>query len=488
MTTSDPAPAGDDGTDGGQRADGSRRAGPVVQIDVPTRDDNFVRGVSESIGGPLGVHADPPWSPLLDVVRIVIALTCLTFTLHWAEKSDLQRRQLGQKLSEYRHACYTDVVALYNSEGLSDGKVPYVPSPVEYPVLTGAFMGLIGLPVHAYVDANPGTNPYKLYYNVNALALGAVAVASVIALLPTPATTTLGCRDVRGVAGVAPDRDRELGSPGGRFRGLRLLAWSRRRPTLAAVLISSRYVGETVAGVPAHPDAVAGLAFPTTRGCHLHRRRRRARLGCGQPAVLLPVSAQLESVLPAQRHARGRLGHVSGTSARHVPHDRTGTASPGSLDSEPHQRRERIVATCSSVWPTSRSRSVVHTRPVVRAGPARLPDRGGLPDLLEGVVPAVRAVAAAAGRVGPAALGSVRRVAARRDLLLLRVRRRADARVRQADLPGGCVHPRRVAAADHGVRDVRLRRARHHAARTRCRPADLRRRSGRWSVQRRAGS
>ncbi|HZD98882.1 MAG TPA: hypothetical protein VE132_12090, partial [Micromonosporaceae bacterium] len=146
-------------------------------MDVPTRDDNFVRGVSESIGGPFGIHAARPGRRFWVVARIVIALTCFTLMLHWAEKSDCSNGN-WVNLSQYRHACYTDVVALYNSEGLSQGKIPYVQSPVEYPVLTGAFMGLIGLPVHAYVDANPGTNAYEWYYNLTALALGACAVAS----------------------------------------------------------------------------------------------------------------------------------------------------------------------------------------------------------------------------------------------------------------------------------------------------------------------
>ena len=50
-------------------------------------------------------------------------------------------------------------------------------TPVEYPVLTGAFMGLIGLPVHAYTKSRPEREPVHVFYNINALVLCALAVA-----------------------------------------------------------------------------------------------------------------------------------------------------------------------------------------------------------------------------------------------------------------------------------------------------------------------
>jgi uncharacterized membrane protein len=244
VTTSDSAATNDDGNGGDRRGTssggslgGGSLGGGVAQIDAPTRDDNFVRGLSESIGGALGTHAARPGRRFWIVARVVIALTCFTLMLHWAEKSDCNNGD-WVNLNQFRHACYTDVVALYNSEGLSEGKIPYVQSPVEYPVLTGAFMGLIGLPVHAYSVANPGTNPYEWYYNLTALALGACAVASVIGLLllrrkrpwdaamfaASPAlllTATINW-DLLAVA----------------FAVFALLAWARRRPTLAAVLIA----------------------------------------------------------------------------------------------------------------------------------------------------------------------------------------------------------------------------------------------------------
>jgi uncharacterized membrane protein len=205
-------------------------------MELPSQTDAVARGLSQTIGGPVGHHVTRNSRRYWMVVRIVIALTCITLTLHWMEKSSCSDGD-WQKLSEYRHACYTDVVALYASEGLANGEVPYKDHPVEYPVLTGAFMGLIGLPVHAFVADHPGTNPYTLFYNANALVLSALAIAAVGVLLTlrrrrpwdaamfavSPAlflTATVNW-DLLAVA----------------FAMFAIWAWARDRPTAAAILI-----------------------------------------------------------------------------------------------------------------------------------------------------------------------------------------------------------------------------------------------------------
>jgi uncharacterized membrane protein len=177
-----PSSGGVAGGDGGP-PDGS---GPV---DEPTHSDPFVRGMSEAIGGPLGEHAVRPsrtrfggprfWTP----ARIVLALACLLLSLHWVQKSPCRDGAWGSDLPQYKHFCYTDVLALYYSEGLAQGDVPYVDHNVEYPVLTGALMGVLGLPVHAYATSHPGTNEAQRFYDLNALVLGALGVATVAVLL-----------------------------------------------------------------------------------------------------------------------------------------------------------------------------------------------------------------------------------------------------------------------------------------------------------------
>src|SRR5687768_11645265 len=147
--------------------------------------DVFVRGLSEAIGGPLGDHAAQPSSrpgKFWTATRIIMALCCLTLALHWVQKSPCRDGD-WQKNVQYTRFCYTDVLALYYAEGLNEGKVPYRDHPVEYPVVTGYFMGALGLPVHALGEKYPQINQGKWFYNANALVLSALAVASVAMIL-----------------------------------------------------------------------------------------------------------------------------------------------------------------------------------------------------------------------------------------------------------------------------------------------------------------
>ncbi|WP_433388865.1 glycosyltransferase family 87 protein [Micromonospora sp. KLBMP9576] len=156
--------------------------------DHPSRSDGFVRGLSGAIGGPLGDHAvalDRPTgreSRFWTAARIVLALTCLTLALHWVQKSPCHDGA-WQNNTQYTRFCYTDVLALYYNERLNEGAVPYRDHPVEYPVLTGYFMGALGLPVHAVGQNDPGINQGEWFYHLNALVLGALAVATVAVIL-----------------------------------------------------------------------------------------------------------------------------------------------------------------------------------------------------------------------------------------------------------------------------------------------------------------
>lgn len=152
----------------------------------PGREDGFVRGLTEAIGGPRGEHAVPEtpsrggrfWT----AARIVLALTCLTLALHWVQKSPCRDGAWADH-KQYTNFCYTDVLALYYAEHLNEGQVPYVDYPVEYPVLTGAFMGVLGLPIHALGEKNSAIPQATLFYDTNAFVLSLFAVASVAMIL-----------------------------------------------------------------------------------------------------------------------------------------------------------------------------------------------------------------------------------------------------------------------------------------------------------------
>jgi uncharacterized membrane protein len=206
-------------------------------IDAPSRSDEFVRCLSEAVGGPMGSHAATGrpgrfWT----AARVVLALVCLTLSLHWVQKSPCENGAWTD-YKQYKLMCYTDVLALYYAEGLSDGQLPYRDHNVEYPVLTGAFMGALGLPIHALGTDRPGINQGEWYWNANVLVLGGIAIASVAALIslrrrrPWDAAMFAASPALLVTATVNWD----LLAVG--FAVFGMLAWARKHPALAGILL-----------------------------------------------------------------------------------------------------------------------------------------------------------------------------------------------------------------------------------------------------------
>ena len=204
----------------------------------PTQEDVFLRGLSEAVGGPVGAHAarPSPGSRLWTPARVIMVLAVLVFCLHWVQKSPCQDGSWPD-FTQYRDFCYTDVLALYYAEHLNTGAVPYFDWPVEYPVLTGAFMGLLGLPVHDLALHNPSLNQGEAFYNLNALVLSAFGIAAIatvlalrrrrpwdaamFALAPALVVTATVNWDLLAVA----------------LTVFFVYAWARRRPWLAGVML-----------------------------------------------------------------------------------------------------------------------------------------------------------------------------------------------------------------------------------------------------------
>jgi uncharacterized membrane protein len=207
--------------------------------DLPGESDPFVRGLSEAIGGPLGEHAVRAGSgsgKFWNVGRIVLALTCLVLALSWVQKSPCQDGD-WQKNVQYTRFCYTDVLALYYAEGLSDGKVPYRDHAVEYPVVTGYFMGLIGLPVHAVGAKNPDINQGQWFYNANAFVLSALALATaaVILALRRRRPWDAAIFALSPILLVTATVNWDFLAIG--LAAFGLYSWAKRRPVLAGVLL-----------------------------------------------------------------------------------------------------------------------------------------------------------------------------------------------------------------------------------------------------------
>jgi uncharacterized membrane protein len=211
--------------------------------DDPSRSDGFVGGLSEVIGGPIGEHAAArgrrpggPTGRFWTAARIVLALTCLTLALHWVQKSPCQNGD-WQKNVQYTRYCYTDVLALYYSEGLNDGAVPYVDHKVEYPVVTGYFMGALGLPVHALGRRYPGINQGQWFYNANALVLCilAVATAAVILALRRRRPWDAAIFGLSPILLLTATINWDFLAIG--FAAFGLYAWARRHPLVAGLLL-----------------------------------------------------------------------------------------------------------------------------------------------------------------------------------------------------------------------------------------------------------
>ncbi len=212
---------------------------------LPSSDDPVVAGAVTSIGGPPGRHARIGdrrfWTP----VRVLLALTLLTCLAGWMQKAPCRDGSRWVEEYQYTRACYTDVVALYSAEGLSNGKTPYYEHPVEYPVVLGGVMHVSAQLADlltgtsqgqnaAYVDAiNRGKRFFDITWALLTLCALVVVVttarlagrrpwdAAMFALAPSLALHGTTNWDLLAVA----------------LAGMALCAWAAKRPVAAGVLL-----------------------------------------------------------------------------------------------------------------------------------------------------------------------------------------------------------------------------------------------------------
>jgi uncharacterized membrane protein len=225
------------------RADSSRANAPAgPDRVVPTWVDPVAVQASEAVGGPWGRHAVTGralfWTPL----RVCLLFTTLVLALAWVKQAPCASGNWTGHL-QYTHFCYSDTVPLYGLHGLDKGAVPYLDSPVEYPVLTGGLMALAAAMGHAYDRAAEGFGllpdlpPVQSYYVVTCLLL------SLSALLVTRAVLGLSGRRPWDAAmvGLSPLLFVHAFTNWDLFAivlaTLGLWAWARQRPVLAGVLL-----------------------------------------------------------------------------------------------------------------------------------------------------------------------------------------------------------------------------------------------------------
>ncbi|SDT41762.1 Uncharacterized membrane protein [Friedmanniella luteola] len=215
-------------------------------VDAPSRTDPLVADLTRRIGGPTGRHTRPPrwWSP----VRVALVVGTLVHLAGMVFRLPCRITVAGQSIDQYRNLCYSDIGLLYSGRGLLQGNTPYLDAgdyPVlEYPVLTGWFLELerrvavlLGAPTGVGLTDQQAVDATLRFVDVNAVLLGALLLVTIwaqartvpgrpwdammVAASPCVAATALINWDLLPVALTATA----------------LLAWSRRHPALAGVLL-----------------------------------------------------------------------------------------------------------------------------------------------------------------------------------------------------------------------------------------------------------
>lgn len=216
-------------------------------IDRPSLSDGFVRTVSARLGGPIGRHAAPGthwWTP----ERVVLLVATASYLLAVIWRLPCRISAPGQNPDTFKLMCYSDIGLLYAGRGLRDGQVPYLDTGsyevLEYPVLTGWFLDLERR-IAALVGAAQGTELSEaesvrstmIFFDVNTVLLGACFLIAVWAQLRTvpsrPWDAMMLAASPSVVAAALINWDLFAVA----LTSLACLAWSRRRPGAAGLLL-----------------------------------------------------------------------------------------------------------------------------------------------------------------------------------------------------------------------------------------------------------
>ena len=242
--------------------------------DMPSRTDAIGAALSETIGGPVGRHALVGRSRFLTPLRAMLLIALVFLALGYATKAAcLQTTGTGtadqrvgnwENQRAYFQLCYSDTVPLYTAELLNLGRFPYKSSWVEtdadgkphvqydgspavrymeYPVLTGIYQYLAMSLAKTYTALTklvsvPIVAEVVMFFNISAFGLA-------LAWLTTLWATAMlaGPRRIWDAALVAASPIvifqifTNFDALATAFAAGALLAWARRRPVLAGVLI-----------------------------------------------------------------------------------------------------------------------------------------------------------------------------------------------------------------------------------------------------------
>lgn len=241
--------------------------------DCPSRTDVLGAALAEVAGGPVGRHALIGRTRLMTPLRVMFLIGLVFLALGWSTKAAClqstgtgtgdQRVANWENQRAYYELCYSDTVPLYGAELLSQGKFPYKSSWIEtdasgapqtqfdgkpavrymeYPVLTGIYQYMSMAVAKSYTALSklapvPVVAEVVMFFDVAAFGLALAWLATVWA------TAGLAGRRVWDAALVAASpllifqifTNFDALATGFAMAGL--LAWARRKPVLAGVLI-----------------------------------------------------------------------------------------------------------------------------------------------------------------------------------------------------------------------------------------------------------
>ena len=241
--------------------------------DLPSRSDTLGAAFSGAIGGPVGKHALIGRARFMTPLRVMLIIALLFLALGYTTKAAClqstgtgtadQRVAVWENQRAYYELCYSDTVPLYTAELLSQGKFPYKSfwieknaadapqkqydgSPavryMEYPVLTGlyqyssmalaktytALSKLVAVPVIAEV---------VMFFNIAAFGLALAWMATVWATMRLAGRRPWDAALVAGSPLLIFQIFTNFDALATACAAGAMLAWARRRPALAGVLI-----------------------------------------------------------------------------------------------------------------------------------------------------------------------------------------------------------------------------------------------------------
>lgn len=211
---------------------------------APSREDGVVSAASAVVGGPAGRRALPGRRGWWNVARVLVVASMVMLALAVVQKQHC--RVNGWATPDmFFHTCYSDLPIVYEQSGLAVGDAPYAAASdghyLEQPVLTGLAMWGVAKVVPDGSKVVQDRWYLDLWTVLIAGCLAALVLVTVasargrpwdaahVALSPLLIPLALVSPDLLGVA---------LASAG-------LLAWARKRPALAGVLLGLAITART---------------------------------------------------------------------------------------------------------------------------------------------------------------------------------------------------------------------------------------------------